>query len=615
MAKARSSSVINVLVAGDTKKFKKALGRASGQLADFGKKVGQIGVATGAAFAAIGAKSVGLAVDFEESLSKSQQIFGDMAKFVEAGAKDAATAVGLSQAEFLEAASGFGIFGKAAGLGGRELNSFSQDLVTLAADVASFNNLRPEEALEKLQAGLRGSNEPLQSIGVLINAAAVETKALELGLADANGEISEGNKILARSELIYEQLGKSGTLGDFARTSGGLANQQKILTARFKNLGIALGKVLLPIAEKASRVIGKLLTVGEKLQQVYNEQGLSGLFKTLVNGLLNIREKIVSTVFELAPKVGKAIKVMGPILAKAVIKITKQQVKLLAKLGNKFIDWIRPKIRPMLSRLLEFVQAAGNFILQKLPFIAEKIGQFAAAFLDWIGPVAKKLLTKMPTIVATIVEFLVTKALPKIVEAGLKLAEHLVPALLSFGKNVLEGIGSIVAQIGGVIGRGFVNMGSYALDQAASFGNAILNAIMKPVNFMGDMVTAALNVVVETFKTVYNTLADLWNNSIGKFSLRVPNWVPKLGGKGFDMPNLPKLADGGIVTGPTIAMIGEAGPEAVIPLNKNMGAMGTTNITVNMPAGASGEDVVQALENYVRRNGSIPLATNNLVRR
>ena len=221
MAKARSSSVINVLVAGDTKKFKKALGRASGQLADFGKKVGQIGVATGAAFAAIGAKSVGLAVDFEESLSKSQQIFGDMAKFVEAGAKDAATAVGLSQAEFLEAASGFGIFGKAAGLGGRELNSFSQDLVTLAADVASFNNLRPEEALEKLQAGLRGSNEPLQSIGVLINAAAVETKALELGLADANGEISEGNKILARSELIYEQLGKSGTLGDFARTSGG----------------------------------------------------------------------------------------------------------------------------------------------------------------------------------------------------------------------------------------------------------------------------------------------------------------------------------------------------------------------------------------------------------
>jgi len=74
------------------------------------------------------------------------------------------------------------------------------------------------------------------------------------------------------------------------------------------------------------------------------------------------------------------------------------------------------------------------------------------------------------------------------------------------------------------------------------------------------------------------------------------------------------FADGGIVTQPTLGLIGEAGPEAVIPLNQ-MGAMGTTNITVNMPAGADGNDIVAALEAYVRRNGSIPLATNNLVRK
>ena len=75
------------------------------------------------------------------------------------------------------------------------------------------------------------------------------------------------------------------------------------------------------------------------------------------------------------------------------------------------------------------------------------------------------------------------------------------------------------------------------------------------------------------------------------------------------------MAEGGIVTRPTLAMIGEGNePEAVIPLSK-MGAMGTMNITVNMPAGADGNDVVQALEDYVRRNGSIPLAVNNLVRK
>jgi hypothetical protein len=185
---------------------------------------------------------------------------------------------------------------------------------------------------------------------------------------------------------------------------------------------------------------------------------------------------------------------------------------------------------------------------------------------------------------------------------------------LSFGQAVLEGIGSIISQVGGVIGRGFANMGSYALQQAGAFGNKILDAMMKPINLMGDMLGTALDAVVSTFKSVYNTLADLWNNSIGKFEVKIPGWVPKWGGKGWEMPDLPKFADGGIVTGPTVGLIGEAGPEAVIPLNQ-MGSMGTTNITVNMPAGADGNDIVAALEAYVRRNGSIPLATNNLVRK
>jgi hypothetical protein len=137
--------------------------------------------------------------------------------------------------------------------------------------------------------------------------------------------------------------------------------------------------------------------------------------------------------------------------------------------------------------------------------------------------------------------------------------------------------------------------------------------MMKPINLTAGLVSSALDAVVNTFKSVYNTLADLWNNSIGKFSFKVPSWVPKLGGKGFDMPNLPKLADGGIVTSATIAMIGEAGPEAVIPLSK-MGAMGG-NITINMPVGSNGEDIVRALEQYTRQQGNLQLPVSNTVRR
>ena len=65
------------------------------------------------------------------------------------------------------------------------------------------------------------------------------------------------------------------------------------------------------------------------------------------------------------------------------------------------------------------------------------------------------------------------------------------------------------------------------------------------------------------------------------------------------------MADGGIVTGPTTAVIGEAGPEAVIPLNQLGRFGGGANITINMPAGTNGDDVVRALQQYGRTNGAI----------
>jgi hypothetical protein len=77
-----------------------------------------------------------------------------------------------------------------------------------------------------------------------------------------------------------------------------------------------------------------------------------------------------------------------------------------------------------------------------------------------------------------------------------------------------------------------------------------------------------------------------------------------------EIPNvkLPRLAEGGITTGPTIAMIGEKGPEAIIPLDRlgNMG--GGMNITVNVNGGDP-NSVVRALQQYVRLNGAIPITT------
>ena len=57
----------------------------------------------------------------------------------------------------------------------------------------------------------------------------------------------------------------------------------------------------------------------------------------------------------------------------------------------------------------------------------------------------------------------------------------------------------------------------------------------------------------------------------GLNKIKLPDWVPGLGGKGINIPEIPMLAKGGIVDSPTIAMVGEAGREAVMPLENNTG--------------------------------------------
>ncbi len=75
-------------------------------------------------------------------------------------------------------------------------------------------------------------------------------------------------------------------------------------------------------------------------------------------------------------------------------------------------------------------------------------------------------------------------------------------------------------------------------------------------------------------QTAVDGITWLWNNTIGKVGFSVPGWIPGVGGKSFDVPDIPEvkipaLADGGIALGPALALVGEGrGPEAIVPLDR-----------------------------------------------
>ena len=137
--------------------------------------------------------------------------------------------------------------------------------------------------------------------------------------------------------------------------------------------------------------------------------------------------------------------------------------------------------------------------------------------------------------------------------------------------------------------------------------NAVFAGLKAGVSLAVDNFFMLLNV----WKNVFNGLARLWNNSLGKLSISIPD-IPGLPGRGksFGIPNIPYLAEGGIVTRPSLAMIAEAGePEAVIPLSKLQGMLGGGmggGVTINV-SGGDPQAVVDALRRYMYQNGTVPI--------
>jgi uncharacterized protein YukE len=262
---------------------------ADKQLKSFGTSAKTVAGAIGGFSLAVGTvqsvlgPAIKAASNMEESLSKVNVVFGKGAKEVEKFANSAARDLGQSKQAVLEAAGVFGTFGKAAGLAGTDLAVFSNDFTTLATDLASFNNTTPEEAVQAIGAALRGEAEPLRRFGVLLNDATLKQEAMTLGIYDGKGALTAQQKILAAQSAIFKQTGDA--QGDFMRTSDGLANSTRTLSATFKDLQAKFGAAFLEQAKTATQNINFLAQAFDKLPTPVKNSGneLSGFTDLLRN--------------------------------------------------------------------------------------------------------------------------------------------------------------------------------------------------------------------------------------------------------------------------------------------------------------------------------------------
>lgn len=573
------------------------------KLGDIAKTTAKLVAGVGIAAGAAAYKTIDLASDLSESQAKVGEIFGDSATEIEKFAATAATALGQSKQDVLNAAGTFGVFGKAAGLTGTDLSDFSNDFTALASDLASFNNTSPQEAIDAIGAALRGESEPLRRYGVLLDDASLRQAALELGIYDGNGALTAQQKILAAQKRIYEQTGDA--QGDFARTSDGLANKQRILKAQLQNAATTIGTVLLPIATKLFTFIGdRLIPIVEKVTRTFSEEGFGGVARMIGDMIPPVLEKLGELGRRLIEWVGEQIP---------------GWLRKLGELGQALVDWIEPRIVPMLKQLGEWAGAAANWIIDEgLPMLVEKLIELGQAFVDWIAPRIVPMLEELGKLAAAILQWIVTEAIPKIAEQALKLAGALLSWLAELIPQAIAGLAVFVWELIQKLPEIFLDLVKAMWDKGKELGGQLLDGI---IEFVLDLPSKLWDAFTDTFAALFDIgkkMVDKIVDGIKSVPGRIAKAIGDQAKKGASnllgiggVLNIIPFAEGGIVTAPTLGLVGEAGPEAVIPLDK-AGMMG--NITVNVSGSVIRErDLVETIRRGLvnaQRNGAQLIYSN-----
>lgn len=242
------------------------------------EKLGKLGaVVAGASVGDWLLDAIGKASDLNETVSKSQAIFEGQANSVRQWSQGAAQSMGLSSQAALDAATSFGDMFRQLGDSGPAAAQTSQQVVQLAADLGSFNNLETGDVIDRLSASFRGEFDSLQAIIPNINAARVEQEALTATGKESASALTQQEK--AHATLAIVMRDSSRAQGDFEKTAGGAANTAKRNAAAMDDLKAKVGSGLLSAYQALQGAMSGVIVGASALADVIAK--IAGAFSSL----------------------------------------------------------------------------------------------------------------------------------------------------------------------------------------------------------------------------------------------------------------------------------------------------------------------------------------------
>ena len=423
----------------------------------------------------IGTAATKMAMDAVESENLFEVAMGAVANDARKWSEETSKALGLNSYNVRKNMATYNAMLTSMGLSSDESLKMSEGLTQLSYDMASFYNLKPEEAFEKLKSGISGEAEPLKALGILVNDTTIKNYAYANGIAKQGKALTESQKVQARYGAILEAT--KNAQGDLARTMDSPTNKLRIMKEQAAQIGIQFGQILIPILERLMAIIQPLMT---RFQGLSKEQ-----------------QDMVVKIALVAAAIGPVILIIGKV------------VTVVGTLISAF------------SAVSGTIAAAGGVM----------------AVLT--GPV------------------------------GIVIA--IIAALIAVGVLLYKNWDTIRTT-------------------ATNVWNSIKTAIETPILAAKNTVKNVIDAIVGFFRNI-----NLPEIKIPK--IKMPHFAIK-GEFGLNPPQIPKLsvnwyAQGGIFTKPSVIGVGEAGKEAVLPIDrldellasaiKRVGQGSNYNININNP--------------------------------
>lgn len=263
--------------------------------------------------------------------------------------------------------------------------------------------------------------------------------------------------------------------------------------------------------------------------------------------------------------------------------------ELLPVIGNLWSQW---------QPTLEAVGTRFGEVITKMLEVWNRLQPAFQAFLDFVSPLLENVGIIVGVMVDTVTGFLDT--IIALLNGDFTGAWNALTGMVQGAVDgMIAGIGNFLTFMQAVL--------ESVISLAGKIGDAIFGGISAGFQSLWGVVRGAVNNIIDALNQI-NSFS--WEREGFEINTPLGNAFVGFDAGSFQLwPDIPKLAKGGIVRSPTLALIGEAGPEAVVPLGAGGGMGSTYNINVHVAPGGdmveAGRQMVNAIRAYERRSGAV----------